>query len=293
MGTVAYVRRSHHAVVGGAVLLWPRPLPDGGYDRRYSPDEALPLASLRQRVFGTLSSLSVARVPRDPAYAAVRAADLQARRQKLAETDTSGWRELADEATEEARRLRMHNDELTSELLQLMEQHELAERKLDAAAQQLQYQERTGVSRAEDDIDLLDLRINTWSDFERHATRLRSEALVITEDVLSALARCPYPDPQRMWNHLVRLSRVAEDYRAADGNLGGRLKAYAAESHGIEIALTDSSLMRSVVVDAREIDTVPHVKVDDYKNPAECGRIHFGIDGEGRRFVVDHVGLHL
>lgn len=278
---------------GGAVLLWPRPLPDGGYDRRYSPDEAFPFAGLRQRVFGTLSSLSVARVPRDPAYAAVRAADLEARRQSLVETDATGWRELADEATDEARRLRVHNEELTSELLELMEQLELTERKLDSAAQQLQYQERTGISRAQDDIDLLDLRADTWSDFERHVTRLRSEALVITDEVLSALDRCPYPDPQRMWDHLVRLSRVAEDYRASDGDLGGRLKTYAAESHGIEIALTDSSLRRSVAVDARVIDTVPHVKVDDHKNPAECGRIHFGIDGEGRRFLVDHIGLHL
>ncbi|HVB43077.1 MAG TPA: hypothetical protein VNF47_10285 [Streptosporangiaceae bacterium] len=278
---------------GGAVLLWPRPLPDGGYDRRYPPQETFPLTDLRGRVFGTLSSLSVARVPRDPAYAAVRAADLEARRQKIAEEDSSGWRELAIDATEEVERLRAHNEELTSELVAVMEEKEVVERKLDAADQWLQYQERTSITHVDDDIDLLDLRIDDWAHFERHVTRLRSEAFVITDDVLSGLYRCPYPDPQRMWDHLVRLSRVAEDYRASDGDLGGRLKDYAAENHGIEIALTDSSIHRSVTLDGRDIDTVPHVKVDDYKNPAECGRIHFGIDGEGRRLVVDHIGLHL
>jgi hypothetical protein len=104
------------------------------------------------------------------------------------------------------------------------------------------YQERTSVTRASDDIDFLDLRIDDWTDFERHVTRLRSEAFVIIDGVLSGLSRCPYPDPQRMWDRLVRLSRVAEDYRTSDGDLGGRLKNYAAETQGIEIALTDSSI---------------------------------------------------
>lgn len=38
------------------------------------------------------------------------------------------------------------------------------------------------------------------------------------------------------------------------------------------------------------------MKVDDYTNPSECGRIYFGLDErpDARvwRFVVDPIGLH-
>ena len=41
-----------------------------------------------------------------------------------------------------------------------------------------------------------------------------------------------------------------------------------------------------------EYSREPHVKVDDYKKPVECGRIYFAQDNEGRRFIVNHIGPH-
>jgi hypothetical protein len=45
--------------------------------------------------------------------------------------------------------------------------------------------------------------------------------------------------------------------------------------------------------DGQRYSREPHVKVDDYVDPARCGRIYFAYDTHRARFIVDHIGLHL
>ncbi|MCZ4605444.1 hypothetical protein O3S80_17145 [Streptomyces sp. Lzd4kr] len=40
-------------------------------------------------------------------------------------------------------------------------------------------------------------------------------------------------------------------------------------------------------------DGLPHIKVRDAVSPNEVGRIYFALDSEEKRFIVNHVGLHL
>ena len=43
----------------------------------------------------------------------------------------------------------------------------------------------------------------------------------------------------------------------------------------------------------RSFSREPHIKIDDYTNPNEVGRVYFAIDAKSRRFVVDHAGTKL
>jgi hypothetical protein len=77
--------------------------------------------------------------------------------------------------------------------------------------------------------------------------------------------------------------------------VGKRLDEWIQENYHIDVALHDSDLAQfsAFVYDGREYSREPHVKVDDYVDPASCGRIYFAYDSDGKRFIVDHIGLHL
>jgi hypothetical protein len=64
-------------------------------------------------------------------------------------------------------------------------------------------------------------------------------------------------------------------------------------NYGIEISLFDKGRRYEFEYDGATYSAEPHVKVDDYVDPARCGRIYFALDSDNGRFIVDHIGLHL
>ncbi|MFC9406027.1 hypothetical protein ACFRAA_10050 [[Kitasatospora] papulosa] len=135
--------------------------------------------------------------------------------------------------------------------------------------------------------------VKDWSQAAGEVLELCGEHFVLTERAVKMLDGNPYPKPARMLDHLERLARVAKAYSQGRGDLGGRLADYASSEEGIEIALTDNGLGNPrIKLNGEWFSTQPHVKVDDAKSPADCGRVYFALDNVGYRFVVDHVGLH-
>ncbi|MEW2120248.1 hypothetical protein AB0945_34735 [Streptomyces sp. NPDC005474] len=136
----------------------------------------------------------------------------------------------------------------------------------------------------------------SWGDVAEQILALEGPHFHLTQRAVRMLTDNPYPKPSRMLTHIESLARVAMDYNQMRGDLGGRLSEYAMSKEGIEIALTDSTLnppaIHSVTVYGEPVYAIPHVKVDDFKNSVDCGRIYFALDREKFRFIVDHVGLH-
>lgn len=136
--------------------------------------------------------------------------------------------------------------------------------------------------------------VESWEEFAELASMLETESFVLTERAREQCRENYYPYPNRMWNHLEALAQAAEAYREADASVGGRLKEWIAENFHIEIAMFDSDVPeKEFEFEGQTYSREPHVKVDDFKTPDKCGRIYFAADSERRRFIVDHVGLHL
>ena len=132
----------------------------------------------------------------------------------------------------------------------------------------------------------------TWELVAPKIEALVSEHFSLTERARNMLKGNPYPKPARMLDHVSRLEGLARDYFASQGRLGSGFAEYAISNFEIEIALFDSKISASIPIDGGSLSTVPHVKVDDHKDPSNCGRIYFAIDAVNYRLIVDHIGLH-
>lgn len=133
----------------------------------------------------------------------------------------------------------------------------------------------------------------SWDEAALEIEALVGVHFVLTHRATQMLHRNAYPFPRRMIDQASRLSRIARQFHARGGVLGQRLEDFAMEEEGLLVSLFDADLDPPVIViDGVELQARPHVKVDDYKSPSECGRIYFAIDHEHLRFVVDHIGLH-
>jgi hypothetical protein len=136
----------------------------------------------------------------------------------------------------------------------------------------------------------------SWPEFVEILPALESSAFVVTPAAREMCSPSPYPDPERMWWHLERLAEAAEAWASQGCSVGQDLSTWIRENYGIEVALHDADLEEGggrFFYDGNEYSREPHVKVDDYKSPEECGRIYFAYVAEEQRFIVDHIGLHL
>lgn len=71
-----------------------------------------------------------------------------------------------------------------------------------------------------------------------------------------------------------------------------------ASHHGLKFAPNDEKISkdkdkRYFTFNGKRWDGLPHIKVRDAVSPNEVGRIYFALDSEEKRFIVNHVGLHL
>jgi hypothetical protein len=136
--------------------------------------------------------------------------------------------------------------------------------------------------------------VESWDEFDERADGLEHAGIVLTENCRGIIRGNAYPDPARMWVFTLRLSQAADAWRELGGQVGDRLSDWIAANFEIEVAMHDSTLgsWTDFTFEGDPYSREPHVKVDDFKNPRECGRIYFAVDSERLRFIVDYIGLH-
>ncbi|MFJ6559829.1 hypothetical protein ACIQMV_08105 [Streptomyces sp. NPDC091412] len=106
-----------------------------------------------------------------------------------------------------------------------------------------------------------------------------------------------YPYPQEMTDRLTALTQAATDLYSNSGRMP-RLVQWFYDNHGLKFAPNDEKLSkdkdkRYFMFNGKRWDGLPHIKVRDAVSPSEVGRIYFALDSEEKRFIVNHVGLHL
>jgi hypothetical protein len=280
---------------GGLRLFWPGfGARDDHLRHRYWTHRVLtedPVSADRM-LFGILSRVSVHAVPRDPLPAELR--------HTLAE---QRLHDLAAEGKSDAELLALYADEREELAEEVKELRALTQDQARQIAAHEQNWEALGGSRYIADAEQageLDEDVpfvpGSWREFAEHLPLLESPAFAITPRAKEGCDPSPYPDPARMWSHLARLAEAADAWAAQNCAVGNALKTWIQENFdGLEISLHDRGLgsRASFSFEGETYSREPHVKVDDYKGPDECGRIYFAMDRDEQRFIVDHIGLHL
>ncbi|KPN16320.1 hypothetical protein [Arthrobacter sp. Edens01] len=126
--------------------------------------------------------------------------------------------------------------------------------------------------------------------------------IVFTDRAHKSWQDIDYPEPDDMTVKLVRLAQAAVAlYSGTEQNMP-KLDAWFKNEHNLTVALTDQTIskwngkqmrwLNSFEFDGRTgLDATPHVKVKDAVKLNECGRIHFALEQEKYRLVVQHVGI--
>ncbi len=277
---------------GGARIYWPgfgQPTDDlrhRFWTARWLSDSPQPL---QRSLFELLSRISVHAVPLDPSARRLRDAALQRHYEDLRESGRSAD-ELLEYLEDENKSLLRSNGELEAEIERLageLETHR-ANYAAIAAATAAEPEGEPALDEGESPFEP-----SSWSEFSEYLPALETGAFVITPRARGMCDPSPYPNPGRMWWHVERLAEAAEAWSAAGRDVGEGLKTWMLSNYGIEISLFNRGLRYDLAYDGGTYSVEPHVKVDDYKDPARCGRIYFAIDSDNGRFIVDHIGLHL
>lgn len=125
-----------------------------------------------------------------------------------------------------------------------------------------------------------------------------NERIVFTGRAARSWKDANYPHPEEMREALIKLARVADAlYDGTDREMG-HLDTWVRENHDLRIALQDNTIkkrpkLRDFSFDGDVYDRTPHVKVRDAAPHSEVGRIHFCLDADNKRLIVDHVGVKL
>jgi len=99
-----------------------------------------------------------------------------------------------------------------------------------------------------------------------------------------------YDKPKKMEKALANLCLIAYDYRMSNGDLGGPLDEFAKLNYETELILFDSLESPDFEYQGELLRQEPHVKADAGNTVGRLGRIHFGIDRNNLRLVVNHMG---
>ena len=123
------------------------------------------------------------------------------------------------------------------------------------------------------------------------------DRIVFTEAAQRSWKNISYPDPEDMTDKLTLFAKAAVDLYGTDTGTIGHLDDWFAQ-RGLKVAMSDQAISRSPKLrtfqfEGREYSQSPHVKVRDGVKPNEVGRIHFDLDKENQRIVVNHVAVKL
>lgn len=138
---------------------------------------------------------------------------------------------------------------------------------------------------------------STWQEFHDNLDRLICEAFVLTDRAIAECVAGGYPDPARMWDHLERLADAAMAWVAADCSVGASFPDWIRTFNGLNVAMFDAAIeatrQDSFFFEGIKLSRLPHIQVDQAKAFTQIGRIHFALDPDHGRVVVDHIGLKL
>ncbi|WP_141709105.1 hypothetical protein [Streptomyces sp. BpilaLS-43] len=312
--TAQAVRRAHEQLAvssGGARLVWP----DLGLEHpSYSREEVCQASFVERRLMLSLAHLSVIARGRDTAWERARQASYRAGARRAAE-QLSRAQAAGDTTAElEAPQKRVRQLEENATSWENMAQSCMEERdkaRDDAATAEALRQDRDywkneylglskgGSGRA--------ATFDAWSEipslgsdavltFEALA-KASEEHIVFTARAARAWKDSRYPYPQEMTDRLTALAQAAMDLYSNSGKMP-RLAQWFYDNHGLKFAPNDEKLSkdkdkRYFTFNGKRWDGLPHIKVRDAVSPNEVGRIYFALDSEEKRFIVNHVGLHL
>lgn len=133
-------------------------------------------------------------------------------------------------------------------------------------------------------------------DLTQHLERVSKGRIVFTPNAVAAWRKADrYSTPEEMRASLVKLAQVAHDVIGGHAEPRGHFDTWVRENYDLKISMQDDEMprkFRTFTWEDASYDRTPHVKVNDWVDPHECGRIYFTIDSENDRYIVDHVGLH-
>lgn len=132
-------------------------------------------------------------------------------------------------------------------------------------------------------------------------TDAASERIAFTDRARRSWMDIDYPEPDDMTGKLIALARAAAVlYDGEEKNIP-KLDTWMKETFALTVALTDQTITKWKKKEMRwlnafeyegvTLNATPHVKVRDAVKFNECGRIHFALDPQKGRFVVQHVGV--
>lgn len=98
-----------------------------------------------------------------------------------------------------------------------------------------------------------------------------------------------YDKPRKMEKALHSLCLIAFEYRQGKGKLKP-LDEFAKHNFDTELILFDSLDSPTFEFQGKTLDQRPHIKADAGNTVGRLGRIHFAIDLENLRLVVNHMG---
>lgn len=202
-----------------------------------------------------------------------------------------------DHMAEELTRLREDIGMMELERDDALEDRDLARQQavqaLENLAQVASSMAGSGAQVEEASLDLAGMSVSELLQELRSPER----ALQATPNALRSWMESGYPREDRMREVLLAMNDASEEWRTRNAALGVDLKTWLAHEYGLTLAPNDrrlSDLHRDEFeFEGANWSRVNHVKVDDHTSPDRVGRIYFGIDTAGLRWVLDHVGVKL
>ncbi|MFF9062389.1 hypothetical protein ACF09K_27405 [Streptomyces sp. NPDC014882] len=312
--TAQAVRRVHEQVAvpsGGARLVWPNL---GLEHPAYSREEVSQASFVESRLMPSLAHLSVIARGSDTAWERARQASYRAGARRAAEQLARA--QAAGDRTAELQALKERTQQLEEDARSwedmaqtCMEERDKAQS--EAAAAETLRQDRDYWKKLYLDLSKggtgQTAEFDAWSEIPALGTdalptfdslvKASEKHIVFTAKAARAWKASHYPYPQEMTDQLIALAQAAMDLYAKPGNIP-RLTQWFYDNHGLKYAPNDEKLSkdkdkRYFTFDGKRCDGLPHIKVRDAVSPNEVGRIYFALDSDGKRFIVNHVGLHL
>jgi len=139
---------------------------------------------------------------------------------------------------------------------------------------------RESLGDARSELETLSIVSNGAIIFTPHCVRTWGDAL-----------KRGYSEPAVMESELIKLSKFAMDYSSKQTVVGGSLVEYAKKHHGLELVLGDSNLPdKNFSFENKSFNQEAHIRADSGQTFNQLGRVHFALDQENSRLIVNIIG---